>query len=348
MARYYSGMYGRRRGRKRRRAYVISALMVVGAAIASVCGYNPAHKSERVSPASPAAFAGTYVEEVVDLAPREPAPVIEVEPKVDLPEYPQEAGPDANPEVDKLIAEGMVLVASDPGRITEVRDKLSGALPMPMTARQMAAVKGKLSDLADRWLFTRTVYEADQLCSNYEVKPGDQLRKIGSQFKVPYEILMRINNINRANTLRAGEMIKVINGPFHARIYKSTFTMDLYLQDTFVRSFRVALGRPGMETPTGHWVVKPNGKLISPTWTDPVTGKTYQAEDPDYPLGSRWIGLEGIEGAAKGRTGFAIHGTKDPADLGAAQSRGCIRLYDEDVKLVYELLVPGLSQVVVE
>jgi LysM repeat protein len=318
--------------------------MVVGAAIASLCGYDPFHKSEHVSSA---ALAGTYVEEVVDLAPREPVEIIEVEPKVDLPEYPQDAGPEANPEVDELIAEVMVQVACKSGGVIEARDKLNEVLSMPMSGRQMAIAKSKLSELADRCLFSRTVYEADELCSNYEVKPGDQLSKIGKQFKVPYEILMRINNISRANALRAGDTIKVINGPFHARIYQSTFTMDVYLQDTFVRSFRVALGKPGMETPTGHWVVKANGKLISPTWTDPVTGKTYEAQDPDCPLGSRWIGLEGVEGAAKGRTGFAIHGTRDEAGLGAARSRGCIRLFDEDVKLVYDLLMPGLSQVVV-
>lgn len=318
--------------------------MVIGAAIASVCGYNPVHKSEHVSPA---ALAGTYVEEVVDLGVREPVEIIEVEPKVDLPEYPQDAGPDVNPQVDELIAEVTVLLESESGRIIEARERLSEVLSMPMSERQMAIVKGKLSELADRWLFSRTVYEADGLCGNYEVEPGDQLSKIGSQFKVPYQFLMRINNISRANALRAGDTIKVINGPFHARIYRSIFTMDVYLQDTFVHSFPVALGRPGMDTPVGRWLVRPNGKLISPTWTDPVTGKTYEAKDPDYPLGSRWIGLEGVEGAAKGRTGFAIHGTRDEEGLGAAMSRGCIRLFDEDVKLVYDLLMPGLSQVVV-
>jgi len=64
-------------------------------------------------------------------------------------------------------------------------------------------------------------------------------------------------------------------------------------------------------------------------------------------LGARWIGLEGLEGEAKGRTGFAIHGTKNPEEIGKAVSRGCIRLYNEDVVLVYDLLMPGVSQVLV-
>jgi LysM repeat protein len=293
-----------------------------------------------------AALAGTHFEEVIDFGAIEPTEV-EAPPKIDLVEYVPEAASESNPEVDELISGATTLVSAKPSRIIEARDKLNEALSMPMGEQQRAFVKRQLSRLAERWLFSRTAFEHDSLCGSYQVKQGDRLTSIGGQFKVPYQVLMRINNISRPETLRAGEMIKVVNGPFHARIYRSTFTMDLYLQDTFVRSFSVTLGKAGMETPTGHWVVKRDGKLISPTWTDPLTGKTYEAEDPDYPLGSRWIGLKGIEGAAKDRTGFAIHGTKHAGELGTATSRGCIRLYDGDVKLVYDLLTPGLSQVVV-
>ncbi|MEE9370807.1 MAG: L,D-transpeptidase, partial [Sedimentisphaerales bacterium] len=151
--------------------------------------------------------------------------------------------------------------------------------------------------------------------------------------------------ISRAEALQAGETIKVINGPFHARVYRSTFTMDLYLQNTFVRSFPVGLGKPGMETPTGLWAVKAGGKLIKPSWTDPITGKRYEGDDPDYPLGSRWIGLEGLSGDAVGRTGFAIHGTKKPEEIGTAGSQGCVRLHNGDVILVYNLVVPVYSRV---
>ena len=122
--------------------------------------------------------------------------------------------------------------------------------------------------------------------------------------------------------------------------------MDLYLQDKYVKSYRVGIGESGRrETPTGLWRVRPGDKLIKPTWTDPDTGRTYVADDPDYPLGSRWIGLEGLEGAAKGRTGFAIHGTKDPETIGTRSSKGCIRLYNGDVIEAYNLLFTGHSLV---
>jgi len=54
---------------------------------------------------------------------------------------------------------------------------------------------------------------------------------------------------------------------------------------------------------------------------------------------------DGGEGTAKGRTGFAIHGTNDPAEIGAAKSQGCVRMYNDDVVLIYNLLVSGRSLV---
>jgi len=250
-------------------------------------------------------------------------------------------------ESKALIAEITSYVNAKPARIIEARDKLNEMLSMPMSEQQLAFVKEQLSKLAEKWLFSRMVLPGDTLCCNYQVRPGDQLGAIGREFKIPYEIIMWINNIKRPETLRAGETIKVINGPFHVRIYRSTFTLDLYLGNTFVRSFPVGLGRDDKETPTGLWCVKVGGKLVSPIWTNPDTGRIYQAEDPDYPLGSRWIGLEGLKGDAEGRTGFAIHGTRNSGQVGKVGSRGCIRMNDNDVILVYDLLMPGFSQVVV-
>ena len=121
--------------------------------------------------------------------------------------------------------------------------------------------------------------------------------------------------------------------------------MDLYHQETFVRSFRVGLGEPETETPTGLWRVRSDGKAERPIWTDRTTDKTYLPDDPDYPLGSRWIGLEGLKGNAKGREGFGIHGTKDPEQIGTTGSRGCIRMRNGEVILLYNLLAPNLSTV---
>jgi len=255
---------------------------------------------------------------------------------------------ESDPKVTEIIAEAMALVNEKPSRVIEARDRLNDALLMPMSTKQRALVEDQLSKLAEQWLFSKSLFPNDKLCGSYKVQPSDQLRIIGQQYKVPYEILMQINNIRRPEALQVGQIIKVVNGPFHAKVCRSTFTMDLYLQNTFVRSFPVGLGQPGMETPTGLWRVKLNGKLVKPIWTNPLTGRTYHPEDPDYPLGSRWIALEGLEGPAKDRAGFAIHGTKEPDQIGTAGSQGCIRLHNGDAILLYNVLVPIHSLVRVE
>jgi hypothetical protein len=256
--------------------------------------------------------------------------------------------PKSNPESQGSFNDIMASVETNPSAIVEAREKLNKMLSTAMSQQQLSLVQKELSELSEKWLFGRTVFPEDKLCGSYKVEDGDTAVAIGRKFKVPWEIIMKINNIDNPNMLRSGKTIKVINGPFHCRINRSTFTMNLFLQDTFVRSFTVGLGKSGMETPTGRWMVKQGGKLITPAWTDPDSGKRYEADDPDYPLGARWIALEGVDGDARGKTGFAIHGTKEPEHLGKASSRGCIRLENEEVKLVYDLLTPGLSQVEVE
>jgi LysM repeat protein len=313
--------------------------VIVVAVTACIYGYHPFGKNEDETSATLVETnVGNETDSLVVMPPKS-------EPEPKLSEIVAEPTSEPNPKAAERIAKAMACINAKPARIIEARDILNEVLPRPMSEEQRVFVKKQLSKFADKWLFSRTIYRQDGLCGSYKVKRGERLSTIGKQHKVPYEILMQINNIRSDRALQAGETIKVIHRPFHARIYRSTFTMDLYLQNTFVKSFPVGLGKPGMETPTGLWRVKPGGKLISPTWTDPISGKTYEADDPDYPLGSRWIGLEGVEGQAKGRIGFAIHGTKAPEEIGTAGSQGCIRLHNGDAILIYNLLMPSYSLV---
>ena len=245
-------------------------------------------------------------------------------------------------------SEFMVSVKFTPGNTVEDRKRLNDILcTSELTDTQRTYLKIQLSQFSDKWLFNRNVAPGDELCEFYKVAPGDVLSSIARQYDIPYGIIMRLNNIKSPQSLRAGASIKVVKGPFHCMISRSAFTMDLYLQGTFVRNYPIGLGKPGMETPTGEWIVKSGGKMISPPWTDPDSGRTYSSDDPDYPLGTRWIGLEGISGPAEGRDGFAIHGSNDPDEIGKAVSRGCVRMHNEDVELIYDLLKPGKSKVMI-
>jgi len=256
-----------------------------------------------------------------------------------LPVVPVEGG--ADPKVSAMILRAADLANAN--RVVEARDVLNEALALPMTAQQRTYIRTQLPRLAQEWLFSRAILPEDRLCTAHRVQSGDLLTSIAARYKVPYELLMDINGIKRPELLKAGETIKVVNGPFHVRIYRSTYAMDVYLQNALVRTFNIGLGKPGHETPTGLWVVK--NRMIKPRWTDPDTGRVYEPTDADYPLGSRWIGLEGKKGDALGRDGFAIHGTNKPDEIGTNTSRGCIRLHNGDAVTVYNMLKEGLSQV---
>jgi len=253
---------------------------------------------------------------------------------------------EANPAVDTMIAEATALLRQDPeGKLIEVRDRLNTILSEPMGTRQRTLIKGKLTDLAQKWLLGAKVYPGDALCETYKVRPGDNLERIGRRYKVPHQILMTINKIRKPESLMAGVNIKVVNGPFHVKVYKSSFTMDLFLQENlYVKSYPIGLGKVEHETPTGLWAVKIGGKMIRPPWTDPE-GRVFNADHPDYPLGSRYIELKGLTGDALGRTGFAIHGTKDPDEIGKRASLGCIRLHNGNAQEVFGLLTQEVSQV---
>ncbi|MFZ0409181.1 MAG: L,D-transpeptidase family protein [Cyanobium sp.] len=115
------------------------------------------------------------------------------------------------------------------------------------------------------------------------------------------------------------------------------------------RRFPVAVGMPGWETPVGQFEVIE--KTANPVWEHPATGVKIQP-GPDNPLGSRWIGFHRD---CRGRKGFngvehlelkgcviaGFHGTPNRASVGRAVSHGCVRLFDENVKELFDLVRIG-------
>ena len=63
-------------------------------------------------------------------------------------------------------------ISEKPAKNIEARDKFNEALRMPITTQQRTFVKDQLSKLSDQWLFSRTIIPGDNLCENYQVKPG--------------------------------------------------------------------------------------------------------------------------------------------------------------------------------
>lgn len=196
-------------------------------------------------------------------------------------------------------------------------------------------------------IFSPQVTTGDPIVQSYEVQPGDLLAKIAPSFSVTYQFIERVNGID-ARRLQAGKPIKLVRGPFHARVIKHEYVMDLFVRGDdgaplFVWSFPVGLGAED-STPVGVWRVGV-GKVVNPQWTNPRTGELYTADDPANPIGERWVPLEGATDQTSTLSGYGIHGTIEPESVGSQHSMGCIRMLPDDVELVYEMLVPEASTV---
>jgi len=130
--------------------------------------------------------------------------------------------------------------------------------------------------------------------------------------------------------------------------------MDIYLGGVpgdkgamYVTTYSVGLGKDD-STPTGTWICEPGRKLTNPTYYSPRGEGVIQAGDPKNPLGKFWIGLAGTDGQAVGKTSYGIHGNIDADSIGKQASMGCIRMKNEDIAVVYEMLIEGKSDVIVK
>lgn len=173
----------------------------------------------------------------------------------------------------------------------------------------------------------------------YEVQPADQIRVFARNYNVPWEYLVRLNRIADPARVQAGEQLKVIKGPFSAVVSLSDLSMTVHAHGYYVRRYPVGVGKDG-STPIGsfHVVLKEfNPKYYG------SDGVVMERDDPANPLGERWIGLDDGNGQP---TSYGIHGTIDPGSIGKAESRGCVRLRNEDVAEVYDLLGVG-SEVII-
>ena len=233
------------------------------------------------------------------------------------------------------------------GKLIEARHALNALLSRNLSRTEQAEVRELLGKIADETIFSKRRLPDDPLVSAYTVQSGDVLVRIGNHHDVPAEALMRINGIRDARNLRADQTIKVVKGPFNVRIYSSEFRLDVYLQDLYLRSYRVALGAD-QGTPTGVWRVKE--RLDNPRITPHRRPRTNASSPPTIRptrsanAGSGW---RASEGDAKGRFGYGIHGTIEPESIGKAVSLGCVRMHNEDVAFLYDLMQPGKSTVTI-
>lgn len=235
-------------------------------------------------------------------------------------------------------------VALARGDLHAARVAFSAAIGRGLPSADEAAAREELVRISEALIYSRVASDNDPYAGVHIVRSGDNLAGIAAQYKVTPELLAAINKMDDPNWIRVGQRLKIIRGPFCARIIKSAHRLDICLGDAIVASFRVGLGVDG-GTPLGVWKVQ--DKLTNPEWADPTSGRLYLADDPTNPIGEHWIGLQGVQGECVGRIGFGVHGTIDPNSIGENMSLGCVRLAPADVAKVYDFLVNEYSTVTI-
>jgi lipoprotein-anchoring transpeptidase ErfK/SrfK len=113
-------------------------------------------------------------------------------------------------------------------------------------------------------------------------------------------------------------------------IDRSAFTLRLWKHLRMSKSYTIAVGQQGLETPAGLYHIQdkevdPSWHVPNSSWAGGLAGQTIPP-GPQDPLKARWMGIY---------AGAGIHGTDDLGSLGSAASHGCIRMAIPDVEELY-------------
>lgn len=118
------------------------------------------------------------------------------------------------------------------------------------------------------------------------------------------------------------------------RLY--VFSVASEEQPATVTTYPIGIGRVGWATPTGEATVIAKAK--DPAWYVPASVRKEHREagdplpavvgpGPDNPLGRHVLKLD--------MPGYLLHGTNQPYGVGMRVSHGCVRLYPEDIEVLF-------------
>jgi lipoprotein-anchoring transpeptidase ErfK/SrfK len=141
--------------------------------------------------------------------------------------------------------------------------------------------------------------------------------------------------VTLAQVAKANPTIVVVDRPnFRLRLYKNL---------KLVKTYGVAIGASGYDTPPGEYRIE--DKTVDPTWYVPhaawagsLAGQVIPGGSSANPLKARWLGFGG---------GRGIHGTAEDSSIGSAASHGCIRMHVSDVEALYPRVPLGAPLYVV-
>jgi len=180
----------------------------------------------------------------------------------------------------------------------------------------------------------------------YVVRPGDGLLTVRQRVLADDPSLLfntglvaRINGV-RDDRLRVGEVLRIPKEHPNALVDLDARVVVYRIGGEAVLLWEVGIGREGHDTPVGTYSI--GEKLPQPSHM-PEGGRSLPYGHPDNPLGTRWMAWN----RDQRNTSFGFHGTPDPASVGGRVSEGCVRMRNEDVEELYELL-PRDARVIVQ
>ena len=120
-------------------------------------------------------------------------------------------------------------------------------------------------------------------------------------------------------------------------VHRNGFRLRLFKRLKLVKSYGVAVGAPGYETPTGTFSI--TNRAVNPVWNAPnkpwageFAGTSIPGGSAANPLKARWLGIV---------NGVGIHGTSAEYSIGTRASHGCIRMRVADVIDLYRRVPIG-------
>jgi hypothetical protein len=177
-----------------------------------------------------------------------------------------------------------------------------------------------------------------------EVRSGDSLALVRQRvLRDRPELLLCTGLINRVNEI--GKYIHP-GDPLRIPTDRPNVLVDLDARlvvyrhgDEAVLAWPCGIGRVEKPSPTGAFVI--GEKLEEPPWFA-GDGKVIPYGDERNLLGERWMAWN-LDGK---NSSYGFHGTHDPSGVGQRVSSGCIRMTNESVIELFELLPRGADVLV--
>ena len=190
---------------------------------------------------------------------------------------------------------------------------------------------------------------------NASVAPGAQgLRKVAAHNGIVVRVPQLRTDLEKTLTVPSGERAVQVavskeapkvtvhdlvkKYPNYVIVNRNGFELRYYHNLKLTKTYPIAVGMQGLETPAGLYDVQdkqvnPSWQVPNSSWAGSLAGQLIPP-GPQDPLKARWMGIDG---------GAGIHGI-DPSEygsIGTAGSHGCVRMTIPDVIDLYDRVSVG-------